>query len=182
MLEGDNIILDEAGSPYKSDGSLIIDGNLEILPNVTVQMDDGSTVLIRKGGLKAIGTIDKPITFENLFDRWAGLVIERKILISPSFKLLLASHDAKSYSVGKDEFNSLFATSQWKSLVRYCPLCSGSHQTIFYKRISNMTTFDAYDAMTCDFTSDDNVLNSDFGMSHESIFTSYIEWNSDCLF
>lgn len=169
MLKGDSIKLDEAGSPYKSDGSLIIDGNLEISPNVTIQMDEGSSILVRKGGLKAIGTIDKPITFDKLSGRWAGLVVERKIEISPSFKLLLAYNNGISYSVGKDTFNGLFATSHWKSLVRYCPLCYGSHQTIFYKRISNITTFDAYDAMTCDFSSDDNVLNTDFGRSEDSI-------------
>jgi hypothetical protein len=131
--------------------------------------------------MKATGTIDKPITLENLSGRWAGLVIERKIEISPSFKLLLAYNDVKSYSVGKDTFNSLFSTSLWRSLVRYCPLCYGSHQTIFYKRVSDMTTFDAYDAMTCDFTSDDNVLNSDFGRSYRNIFHSFIKRTSHCF-
>jgi hypothetical protein len=166
LLEDEIITLDEAGSPYRSDGSLIIDGFLEILPNVTIQMDDGSSILIRKGGLSAIGTRDKPITFENHSGRWAGMVIERKLRISAGFKLLLAYNLEISYSVGIDDFNSLFTTSQWKSLVRYCPLCSDSHQIIFYKRISHVATFDAYDAMTCNFTSVDNVLGSDFGRSY----------------
>jgi hypothetical protein len=129
-------------------------------------MDDGSSILIRKGGLSAIGTRDKPITFENHSGRWAGMLIERKLRISAGFKLLLAYNLEISYSVGIDDFNSLFTTSQWKSLVRYCPLCSDSHQIIFYKRISHVATFDAYDAMTCNFTSVDNVLGSDFGRSY----------------
>lgn len=163
LLEGEHITLDEAGSPYLADGSLIIDGYLEILPNVTIKMDEGSSVLIRRGTLKATGSKDKPITFVNHTSRWAGLVIERKISVSASFKLLLAYTSEKSFSVGKDAFNSLFAHSPSKSLVRYCPSCSVSHQIIFYKRTSNITTFDAYDAVTCNFTSLDNKLNSDFG-------------------
>ncbi len=164
LLEGEHVTLDEAGSPYKSDGSLIIDGYLEILPNVTVQMDDSSSILVRKGQFRAVGTLEKPISFENLSERWAGLTVQKKLGVSPGFQLLFAYNDVKSYTpVGRDDFNSLFANSQSKTLVRYCPDCSSTHQVIFYKRISNITTFDAYDALTCNFTSVDNVLNSDFG-------------------
>lgn len=168
MVEGENFTLDDAGSPYITYGSLIIDGFLEILPNVTIKMDKGSSVLIRRGNLRAIGSVDKPITFENQSDRWAGLMIEKKISVSASFKLLVAYSSEKSFSVGKDEFNSLFANSASRSLVRYCPLCSGSHRIIFYKRTSNITSYDAYDAMTCNFTSIDHTLNSNFGTFHSN--------------
>ena len=164
LSEGDQVTLDEAGSPYKSDGSLIIDGYLEILPNVTIQMDDGSSLLVRKGQFKAVGTPEKPISFEKLSDGWAGLKIERKIGVSPGFQLLLAYNDEKSYNpVGPGEFNSLFENSQSNTLVRFCPGCSSTHQVIFYKRIANVTSFDAYNSLTCSFTDDDNELNSNFG-------------------
>ena len=181
LVEGENVTLDEAGSPYLADGSLIVDGFLQVLPNVTIKMNEGSSLLIRKGELKAIGSLEKPIAFENLSGRWAGLVIEKKISVSASFKLLLAYNDVKSFSVGKDEFNSLFASSSSKSLVRYCPLCSGSHQIIFYKRTSNVTSFDAYDAMTCNFSSVDNVLNSDFGTCLVNNYSSFVKNNTNLV-
>lgn len=163
LPEGDHLILDEAGSPYTSKGSLIIDGQLEILPNVTIRMDKGSTLLIRKGGVKAVGTSESPIVLEKLTDRWSGVVVEKKIKVSPGFKLLLAYNGDNVYSVGSALFNDQFLTSQSKTLVRYCPNCYSSHAVIFYKRITNVTNFEAYDAMTCNFTAEDNSLNSDFG-------------------
>lgn len=156
--------LDEAGSPYTSDGSLIVDGHLEVKPNVTIQMDAGSSFLVRKGSLKLVGTTEKPIRLEKLSElEWQGLSFENKIGISPRFQLLLAYTDMKYYSVGQYEFNNCFESSESKTLVRYCPGCYDSHQTIFYKRLSDIATFDAYDALTCNFTSDDNELNVDFG-------------------
>ena len=84
--------------------------------------------------------------------------------VVPGFKLLLAYDGVQSYSVGKDEFNNLFKDSHLKSLVCYCPACTASHQTIFYKHTTNATDFDAYDAMTCNFTFIHNKFSSDFGV------------------
>ncbi|KAL7486589.1 hypothetical protein ACHAW6_012195, partial [Cyclotella cf. meneghiniana] len=166
LSQGDSVILDKAGSPYKSEGSLIIDGYLEISPNVTIQMDEGASLLVRKGSLKAVGTSQYPISLEKLSEsEWAGLTIERKIGVASGFQLLLAYNGVKSYSMGQELFRSLFESSQSKTLVRYCPGCSSSHQIIFYKRIS-VTNFDVYDSLTCNFTSDNNALNSDFELYH----------------
>jgi hypothetical protein len=76
--KGENVTLYFTGSPYKTDGTLIIDGYLEIKANVTIQVKEGSSILIRRNGtMKAIGTADMPISFENLdAERWAGLVVE----------------------------------------------------------------------------------------------------------
>ncbi|KAL3790397.1 hypothetical protein ACHAW5_008354 [Stephanodiscus triporus] len=76
--KGENVTLYFTGSPYKTDGTLIIDGYLEIKANVTIQVKDGSSILIRRNGtMKAIGTADMPISFEKLDEeRWAGLVVE----------------------------------------------------------------------------------------------------------
>ncbi|KAL7480788.1 hypothetical protein ACHAW6_006451, partial [Cyclotella cf. meneghiniana] len=167
LSHGDSVVLDGAGSPYKSDGSLIIDGYLEILPNVTIQMDEGSSLLVRKGSLKAVGTSQQPISFEKLSDHeWAGLTINRKIGVAPGFQLLLAYNDDKAFSVGQEQFNSRFESSQPKTLVRYCPGCTPSHQIIFYQRTSDTTDFDVYDSLTCNFTSYNNELNSDFELYH----------------
>lgn len=165
LPQGDHIILDEAGSPYTSDGSLIIDGYLEILPNVTIQMDERSSLLIRKGELKAVGSLEQPIIFQKLSESWAGLVIENKVKVASGFKLLLAYKGTSYFNVGNDEFNSQFEDSQSKTLIRYCPQCYSSHQIIVYTRINMTTTFDAYKSMTCNFTEENNVLNSNFGKS-----------------
>lgn len=164
LPEGENVTLNEAGSPYLSDGSLIIDGILEIMPNVTIYISAHSSLWVRKGDLRAKGTIEKPISFESLTERWGGLKIEQKIQTAAGFNLLLAYNGLLSYSVGKYEFNRLFQYSHFKTLIRYCPACQPpSHQIIFYKRLGNQTNFDVYHSVTCNFTSIDNVLNTDFG-------------------
>ena len=167
LHEGENITLDAAGSPYESDGSLAIDGFLEIMPNVTIQMKAGSGIVVRKGNMKAIGTADAPILFTSLTDTWSGLVMNELYSVAPSFKLMLAYDESASYSysVGKDEFNRLFNESESKVLYRYCPQCTSSHKHIFYKRSANPpSAFDVYDAMTCDWTSINNTFNIDFGV------------------
>lgn len=179
LSQGDSVILNKAGSPYKSEGSLIIDGYLEISPNVTIQMDEGASLLVRKGSLKAVGTSQQPISLEKLSEsEWAGLTIDRKIGVASGFQLLLAYNGVKSYSMGQELFRSLFESSQSKTLVRYCPGCTSSHQIIFYKRISATTNFDVYDSLTCNFTSDNNVLNSDFGKSRVDILLEGLNTDS----
>ena len=167
LPEEEHIILDEAGSPYKSNGTLIIDGYLEIKPNVTIQMSGGSSLIVRKGRLQAQGTLDMPITFDKLSpsEAWGGLEIRKKIRVAPEFQLLLAYNGEESYSVGHDEFNNLVESSQSKTLVRYCPDCQTSYKFIYYKRISSSDTFDLYDSLTCNFTNAtvNNELNVDFG-------------------
>lgn len=184
MAEDEHVVLEEAGSPYQSDGSLIIDGHLEIKPNVTIRMDDGSSLLVRKGSLKAVGTAGLPITLEQLTEsEWSGLSIEKKIAVAPGFRLLLGYTALQSYSVGQDDFNALFEGSQSKTLVRYCPNCYDSHQVLFYKRISDIGSFDAYNALVCNFTSADNELNTDFELynSMEDFLLGANQW-SYCYF
>lgn len=169
LREGEHVTLDAAGSPYTSDGSLFIDGFLEIMPNVTVQMKDGSGIVIRKGNVKAVGTGDAPVFFTSESGSWSGMMIDELYSVSPGFKLLLAYDESVSrrYSVGEAEFNRLFNESQSKVLYRYCPQCVTSHKNIFYKRSANASSdFDAYNAMTCNFTSADNEFLIDFGMSN----------------
>ena len=173
LPKGESVVLDTANSPYTSDGSLVIDGNLEIMPNVTIQMAEGSSLVVRKGSIKAVGTSEEPVVFAKLNElEWGGLAIESKIGVAPTFQLLLAYRGDNTYSVGRDQFNSRFESSQSKTLVRYCPECYSSHQFIFYKRISNTTNFDAYNSLTCNFTDYNNELNTDFGELYEKMLLS----------
>jgi len=165
LREGDSVTLDAAGSPYESDGSLIIDGFLEIMPNVTIHMKASSSMVIRKGNMKAVGRDDAPILFTSLTETWSGVVVNELYAVSPGFKLLLAYDESNSYSysLGKEEFNRLFDESESKVLYRYCPQCTASHKNIFYKRSAGPPpAFDAYGAMTCDWSSINNTFNSDF--------------------
>lgn len=166
LQEGEHVVLDTAGSPYQSDGLLIIDGYLEIMPNVTIQFEAGSSLIVRKGNMNATGTPDAPISLTNLTEggTWAGLVVNELYLVSPGFKMLLAYDEDVSYSVGGDAFNRLFEESQSKVLFRYCPQCTTTHKHIFYKRSMDALVFDAYSAMACNWTSEDNVFNVDFGV------------------
>ena len=136
------------------------------MPNVTIQFEAGSSMVVRKGSLNATGTPDEPISFTNLTEeRWAGLTVNEWYSVSPGFNMLLAYDKSAglSYSVGKDEFNRLFEESQSKVLFLYCPQCTGMHKNMFYKRSINASTFDAYGAMACNWTLEDNVFNDDFG-------------------
>ena len=72
LPEGSSATLDASGLPYKSYGSLTIVGFLEIMPNVTIPFSAGSSVVVHKGKLKAIGTAKNPITFKKISKRWAG--------------------------------------------------------------------------------------------------------------
>ena len=54
-------------------------------------MSAGSSLVVRKGGIRARGTFDMPITFDKLSpsEAWGGLAIEEKIRVAPGFQLLL---------------------------------------------------------------------------------------------
>jgi hypothetical protein len=77
LSKGENVTLYFTGTPYKTDGSITIDGYLEVKANVTIQVKGGSSILVRHGTMVAFGTADMPIFFENLdTERWAGLNVE----------------------------------------------------------------------------------------------------------
>ena len=165
LPEDETIHLTSDQSPYQSDGTLTIDGDMFVHENVTIKMKAGSKLVIQKGNLVAIGTPEAPVIFEKEENvPWRGIDIEPKFEISKDFQLLLAyTSSGNTFSVGKDDFNALFNNSTSKVLYRHCPYCTDTHRDIFYKRLTSSSHFDAYEAFTCSWTSQYNTLNKDFG-------------------
>ncbi len=164
---GETVTLLKEDSPYIAEGTLIIDGQLIIGENVTISMEGGSNFIVRKGNVDAKGSVELPITFDKKdSDAWGGIFIDPKYQVTSGFKMLLAYStidDDNIFSLGKDQFNHLFNSSQSKVLYRHCPFCSTSYRNLFYKRLTNISSFDAYDYMTCSWIEEDNSLNVDFG-------------------
>lgn len=162
---GENLTLTANKSPYKSEGTLIIDGKLTIENNVTIHMKESSSFVVRKGEMFALGAPEAPIIFDKEDEGfWEGISIDAKYYLNQGFQILLAyTNDGNEFSVGKLDFNTIFQESSSQILYRYCPFCTETHKNIFYKRISNYSNFDAFDVMSCTWISENNTLNTDFG-------------------
>eukprot|EP01083_Nonionella_stella_P077809 212667_1 len=65
--------------------------------------------------------------------------------------------------VGATEFNRLFHTSD-HIIRRGCPRCSyGNHETLYYRRLTNVSSFDVYGSMIS-WQSKDNTMAVDFNL------------------
>jgi hypothetical protein len=59
-------------------------------------------------------------------------------------------------------FNAAFQASP-THIIRYeCETCAPSHRNIYYKRITDPTSFEPYDYMCCNWFNNNNVLGTDF--------------------
>ena len=80
------------------------------------------------------------------------------------------SYDGQLIDVGRDSFNDIFRDSSNCPIIRRICKSSGSyscvasHQTIYYKRLRNKDSFDAYGNMKETWSSIDNVLGIDFNL------------------
>eukprot|EP01083_Nonionella_stella_P290212 987592_1 len=66
-------------------------------------------------------------------------------------------------NVGETEFNFLFRSSSDHIIRRECPTCAASHQEIYYKRITDIETFDVHASMIL-WLSANNVQGVDFNL------------------
>ena len=66
--------------------------------------------------------------------------------------------------VGQYVFNNLFWNSPPYIIKRECPYCTTTHQIIYYRRITDVTSFDAYSNMKNVFTNINNLINEDFAL------------------
>jgi cysteine-rich repeat protein len=65
-------------------------------------------------------------------------------------------------NVGEAEFNRLFRASPNKIIKRWCADCSPTHQQIFYKRLTDLDTFEPYAYMLQSWVEANNVMGTDF--------------------
>jgi len=77
--------------------------------------------------------------------------------------LTLQNPSTGTVDIGQSAFNQMFWDSEHHILKRECDGCGSEHQVIYYKRITDLTSFDLY-TYTFDWESDDNVLGVDFNL------------------
>eukprot|EP01083_Nonionella_stella_P082788 228646_1 len=72
-------------------------------------------------------------------------------------------YNQSQMDVGQKAFNDAFKASGTFIIRRDCPQCITSHQLVYYKRITNPLSFDAYTHMKV-WTSTNNELGTDFNL------------------
>ena len=71
-------------------------------------------------------------------------------------------YNEQVFDVGQAEFNRIFREDSHQHIIkRECDTCNSSHQEIYYKRITDINTFDVYSVMKL-WTSTNNLLGIDF--------------------
>ena len=86
-------------------------------------------------------------------------------------------YETSGVDVGKDAFNAAF----WASdgiVKRTCSSCVSTHSVIYYKRLTNIKTFDAYSNMIVTWSDKDNVLETDFNLygSESDMLANRNQW------
>ena len=66
--------------------------------------------------------------------------------------------------IGRSMFNEIFHSSPSHLIMRKCSSCANSHQTIFYKRLTDVSGFEPYDYLKQNWRSEANILNVDFAL------------------
>jgi len=79
------------------------------------------------------------------------------------FTLALTLQSSTSVDIGQSAFNQMFWDSPTHILKRECSTCGSTHQVIYYKRYTDLDSFDLY-TYTYDWESTNNVLGTDFNL------------------
>lgn len=79
---------------------------------------------------------------------------------------------------GAASFNDLFWDSSAKLVVRLCAGCAASHRVIYYKRLTNVCTFQPYEYLKSNWRSLNNVLHTDFELysTYEDVVSGSNPW------
>lgn len=85
-----------------------------------------------------------------------------------TWPVVLAKGNFGNINIGEAAFNEMFRNSQSHIARRECQDCTGTHQLIFYKRLTNVDSFNAFDYLANNWFSSNNNLNSDM-----QLFSTY---------
>eukprot|EP01083_Nonionella_stella_P112250 329974_1 len=85
------------------------------------------------------------------------------VLVLPNASVTVPSAIYSALDVGATEFNRLFNLSSNYIIWRECPQCNASHQNVYYRRFTDVDTFDMYSAMNV-WTSAGNAQTVDFNL------------------
>ncbi|CAJ1401416.1 unnamed protein product [Effrenium voratum] len=76
---------------------------------------------------------------------------------------LSVDKDGHTKSLGGSEFNRRFQESRYHIIKRTCESCSKSHKYIYYRRLTNVDTYEPYKTLACDWQAGaDNAFMVDF--------------------
>eukprot|EP01083_Nonionella_stella_P087960 244916_1 len=73
------------------------------------------------------------------------------------------SYDGEYIDIGQTRFNTLFWFSGFNIIKRECLACEDIYKVIYYRRFTQLSSFDVYGLMK-EWTSTDNLLGTDFGL------------------
>eukprot|EP01083_Nonionella_stella_P208147 755601_1 len=73
------------------------------------------------------------------------------------------SYGGESIDIGQTRFNTIFRFSGFNIIKRECLACDDYFKVIYYRRFTQLSSFDVYGVMK-EWTSADNVLGTDFGL------------------
>lgn len=79
------------------------------------------------------------------------------------FTLALTLQSSTNVDIGQDAFNRIFWNSPQHILKRECSSCGSTHRVIYYKRYTELNSFNLYQS-TYDWQSTHNVLGVDFNL------------------
>ena len=72
-------------------------------------------------------------------------------------------YETNGINVGRDAFNAAFRASDG-IIKRTCSDCNSTHSTVYYKRLTDLQSFDAYNHMIVTWSNENNVLGTDFNL------------------
>eukprot|EP01084_Bolivina_argentea_P310783 537830_1 len=81
--------------------------------------------------------------------------------------------------IGSTIFNNMFWSSASHIIYRYCPTCQDTHKHIYYKRLTDLDTFDLYSNIYI-WTDSNNILHDDFDLysTANDVLDDINRWNA----
>ncbi|CAE7232846.1 unnamed protein product [Symbiodinium sp. CCMP2592] len=77
-------------------------------------------------------------------------------IVPQKFRLgLSVDQDGRITSLEETEFNRRFQESRYHIILRKCQECSKSHRYVFYRRMTNLDTYEPFKALACDWKADE---------------------------
>lgn len=77
-------------------------------------------------------------------------------IVPQKFRLgLSVDQDGRITSLEETEFNRRFQESRYHIILRKCQECSKSHRYVFYRRLTNVDTYEPFKALACDWKADE---------------------------
>eukprot|EP00931_Biecheleriopsis_adriatica_P036495 TRINITY_DN21019_c2_g1_i1.p1 TRINITY_DN21019_c2_g1~~TRINITY_DN21019_c2_g1_i1.p1 ORF type:complete len:2152 (+),score=426.31 TRINITY_DN21019_c2_g1_i1:129-6584(+) len=119
--------------------------------------DQWDSIPVDAGGFTGRCTKDtggRPVTY------YGFLPVEKQVFRDA----LSLDSNGRIMTVEPEEFNRRFQQSRYHIIQRICRTCVKTHRHIFYRRLTNVDTFEPYKYFACDWKGDRNAWSVDYKM------------------